>query len=96
MFRRAVRVVVESAKAAMERAKVDPDDIALFVPHQANSRIIDAACSRLGIPMERTALNVDRTGNTSSASIPMALAEAAAAGRVADGDWSCCRASAPA
>ena len=70
----------------MERAKVSAEDIALFVPHQANSRIIDAACSRLGIPAERTAMNLDRTGNTSSASIPMALAEAANAGRVNDGD----------
>jgi 3-oxoacyl-[acyl-carrier-protein] synthase-3 len=86
VFRRAVRVIVESAKAAMERAKVSAQDITLFVPHQANARIIDAAGSRLGIPMERTAMNLDRTGNTSSASIPMALAEAANAGRVNDGD----------
>jgi 3-oxoacyl-[acyl-carrier-protein] synthase-3 len=86
VFRRAVRVIVESAKAALERAKLGPDDIALFVPHQANTRIIDAACSRLGIPMERTAVNLDHTGNTSSASIPIALAEAAGSGRLADGD----------
>jgi 3-oxoacyl-[acyl-carrier-protein] synthase-3 len=86
VFRRAIRVIVDSARAALERAKLGPDDIALFVPHQANTRIIEAACSRLGIPMERTAVNLDHTGNTSSASIPIALAEAAGSGRLADGD----------
>ncbi|MDQ1397134.1 MAG: 3-oxoacyl-[acyl-carrier-protein] synthase [Acidimicrobiaceae bacterium] len=86
VFRRAVRVMVDSASAAMERAKVTADDIALYVPHQANTRIIDAALSRLGLSLEKTAVNIQRTGNTSSASIPMALAEAADAGRVSDGD----------
>ena len=86
VFRRAVRATVESSQAAMERAKVTADDIALFVPHQANSRIIEAACARLEIPIERAAVMLDRTGNTSSASIPLALAEAIANGRVADGD----------
>jgi 3-oxoacyl-[acyl-carrier-protein] synthase III len=86
VFRRAVRVVVESARTAMERAKVGPDDIALFVPHQANGRIIEAVCSRVGIPIERAALVLDRTGNTSSASIPLALVDALSTGRVADGD----------
>jgi 3-oxoacyl-[acyl-carrier-protein] synthase III len=86
VFRRAVRIIVESAKVTMQRAKVTPDDITLFVPHQANARIIDAACSRLGIPMERAALNLDHTGNTSSASIPMALVESAESGRLAAGD----------
>ncbi|MDQ1440342.1 MAG: 3-oxoacyl-[acyl-carrier-protein] synthase [Acidimicrobiaceae bacterium] len=86
VFRRAVRATVESSQAAMERAKVTPDDIALFVPHQANSRIIEAACARLEIPIERAAVMLDRTGNTSSASIPLALCEAVDAGRVADGD----------
>ena len=86
VFRRAVRVTVDSALASMERAKVTADDIALFVPHQANIRIIDAAAQRIGIPSERIAVTIDRTGNTSSASIPMALAEAADAGRLNDGD----------
>ncbi|HLY83384.1 MAG TPA: beta-ketoacyl-ACP synthase III, partial [Acidimicrobiales bacterium] len=86
VFRRAVRAVVDSAGAAMDRAKVVADDIALFVPHQANARIIDAACARLSIPAERAAIVVGHTGNTSSASIPIALAEAADAGRLADGD----------
>jgi 3-oxoacyl-[acyl-carrier-protein] synthase-3 len=86
VFRRAVRITVDSASSALERAKLTPDDIALFVPHQANLRIIEAAASRLGIPLERVAVVVDRTGNTSSASVPLALADAADAGRVGPGD----------
>ncbi|HMC41486.1 MAG TPA: beta-ketoacyl-ACP synthase III [Acidimicrobiales bacterium] len=86
VFRRAVRATVDSARAALERAKVTADDISLFVPHQANLRIIDAAGQRLGLPRERTAVVLDRTGNTSAASIPVALADAADAGRVSPGD----------
>ena len=86
VFRRAVRVTVESARAAMERAKITADEVALFVPHQANIRIIESAAQRLGIPMERIAIVLDRTGNTSSASIPLALADALEAGRVQAGD----------
>ena len=86
VFRRAVRVTVESAVNALERAKLTPDDVGLFVPHQANLRIIEAAATRPGIPMERVAVVVDRTGNTSSASIPLALADAADAGRLHAGD----------
>ena len=58
----------------------------MIVPHQANIRIIDAACERLGIPMDRAAVVLDQTGNTSSASIPLALADALDSGRVNDGD----------
>lgn len=86
VFRRAVRATVSSVSAALERAKLTPDDIALFVPHQANLRIIEAAAARIGIPMERTSVVLDRTGNTSNASVPLALAEAADAGRIAPGD----------
>jgi 3-oxoacyl-[acyl-carrier-protein] synthase-3 len=86
VFRRAVRVTVESAHAALERAKLGPEDIALFVPHQANLRIIEAANQRLGIPLERTATVLDRTGNTSAGSIPLALAEAADSGPHRAGD----------
>ena len=57
-----------------------------MVPHQANLRIIQAACQRLGIPEERTAVVIDRYGNTSSASIPLALYDAITCGRVHDGD----------
>ena len=70
----------------MERAKVTIDDIALFVPHQANLRIMEAAASRLGLPPERVASVIDRTGNTSSASIPLALVDAVEQGRLHDGD----------
>ncbi|MGI8493205.1 MAG: beta-ketoacyl-ACP synthase III [Acidimicrobiales bacterium] len=86
VFRKAVRVTVESAKASLERAKVSIDDIALFVPHQANIRIMDAVAERLGLPGERVASVIDRTGNTSSASIPLALVDAAEHGRLDDGD----------
>jgi 3-oxoacyl-[acyl-carrier-protein] synthase-3 len=86
VFRRAVRVVVESAERAMADAGLGPDDISLMVPHQANVRIIQAACQRLGIAEERTAVVIDRYGNTSSASIPLALYDSIETGRVKDGD----------
>lgn len=86
VFRRAVRATVASATAALERAKVKPEEVALFVPHQANLRIIESAASKLGIPMERTATVLRTTGNTSSASVPLALADAADAGRLEPGD----------
>jgi 3-oxoacyl-[acyl-carrier-protein] synthase-3 len=77
VFRRAVRVVVESSGKALARAGVTAADIDLFVPHQANIRIIEAAVSRLGIPSERVVTNIERYGNTSAASVPIALEEAA-------------------
>jgi 3-oxoacyl-[acyl-carrier-protein] synthase-3 len=86
VFRRAVRVVVDSAAATLERAGVDAADVDWFVPHQANLRIIDAARQRLGIPTERTVVNIDRYGNTSAASIPLAMTEAAEDGRLQPGD----------
>jgi 3-oxoacyl-[acyl-carrier-protein] synthase-3 len=90
VFRRAVRVVVESAGLTLARAGVDASDVAWFVPHQANARIIDAAAGRLGIEPDRTLVNIDRYGNTSSASIPLALFEAVDDGRVRDGDLVLC------
>ncbi len=86
VFRKAVRIVVESAERAMADAGLGPDDISLLVPHQANLRIISAACQRLGIPEERTVVVIDRYGNTSSASIPLALHDAIGNDRVHDGD----------
>jgi 3-oxoacyl-[acyl-carrier-protein] synthase III len=86
VFRRAVRVVVESAERAMADAGLTADEVQLMVPHQANLRIILAACQRLGIPEERTAVVIDRYGNTSSASIPLALHDAIESGHVHDGD----------
>jgi 3-oxoacyl-[acyl-carrier-protein] synthase-3 len=86
VFRRAVRAVVDSATVTLERAGLGVDDVAWFMPHQANVRIIEAAAQRLGIPPERTLVNIERYGNTSSASIPLALFEAVDDGRVRDGD----------
>jgi 3-oxoacyl-[acyl-carrier-protein] synthase-3 len=86
VFRKAVRVVVESAERAMADAGIGPDEVSLLVPHQANLRIIVAACQRLGIPEDRTVVVIDRYGNTSSASIPLALHDAISNGRVHDGD----------
>ncbi|HWM21344.1 MAG TPA: beta-ketoacyl-ACP synthase III [Ilumatobacteraceae bacterium] len=86
VFRRAVRIMVDSATKSMQHAGVTADDITLIVPHQANIRIIQAACDRLGIEIERAAVVIDRTGNTSSASIPLALSDALDNGRVANGD----------
>ena len=86
IFRKAVRVMVESAAQALTDAGVGIDDITMLVPHQANLRIIQAAGQRLGIPEDRTAVVIDRYGNTSSASIPLALDHALQGGRVADGD----------
>ncbi len=86
VFRRAVRIVVESATNALARGGVGVDDVTWFAPHQANVRIIDAAGNRLGIPAERTLVNIDRYGNTSAASIPLVLAEAADDGRLQPGD----------
>ena len=76
VFRRAVRVMIDSGRRAMDRAGVTADDIALVVPHQANIRIIESANAKLGLPMERTAIVLEHTGNTSSASIPLALVDA--------------------
>jgi 3-oxoacyl-[acyl-carrier-protein] synthase-3 len=86
IFRKAVRVVVESANQALDDAGVGIDEITMLIPHQANLRIIQAACQRLGIPEERTAIVIDRYGNTSSASIPLALDHALETGRVNNGD----------
>jgi 3-oxoacyl-[acyl-carrier-protein] synthase-3 len=86
VFRRAVRIMVDSANKSLLAAGLTIDDIAMVVPHQANIRIITAACDRLGFPMERTAICLQDTGNTSSASIPLALFDAADAGRLKRGD----------
>ena len=87
VFRRAVRVVVDSAEEAMKIANVSPDDISVVIPHQANVRIIKAATQRLGIPMERTIVTLDRYGNTSSSSIPLAFFDARQNGRVKVGEY---------
>jgi 3-oxoacyl-[acyl-carrier-protein] synthase-3 len=73
VFRRAVRIMVDSAQKSMVAAGITTEDISVVVPHQANIRIISAACDRLGISMDKASLSIHETGNTSSASIPLAL-----------------------
>ena len=85
VFRFATRVMVSSARAVLEECGRTIDEVDVYVPHQANKRIIDYAVGKLGIAPERTIVNVDRFGNTSSASIPLALADARAEGRLSDG-----------
>jgi 3-oxoacyl-[acyl-carrier-protein] synthase-3 len=86
VFRFATRVLVESAERLLQALEMSIDDIDLVVAHQANSRIIAHAAQRLGIPEERLFNNLERYGNTSSASIPLALAEARDEGRLRPGD----------
>jgi len=76
VFKFATRVLVQSAEAVLERCGLTIDDVDVYVPHQANVRIIDYATKRLGVPSEKVVVNVDRYGNTSSGSIPLALADA--------------------
>jgi 3-oxoacyl-[acyl-carrier-protein] synthase-3 len=85
-FRKAVRIMVSSSERALKEAGLTVDDISWVVPHQANIRIIQAACERLGIEEDRAVTVVDRYGNTSSASIPLALVDAEADGRIKPGD----------
>lgn len=85
-FRRAVRIMVDSAQRALKEASLSIEDVSLVVPHQANQRIIQAACDRLGVDVDRAVSVIDRYGNTSSASIPLALVDALGEGRVKPGD----------
>jgi 3-oxoacyl-[acyl-carrier-protein] synthase III len=85
VFKFATRVMVSSANAVLAECGKTVDDVDVYVPHQANKRIIDYATAKLGIPAEKTIVNVDRFGNTSSGSIPLALADARAEGRLQDG-----------
>jgi 3-oxoacyl-[acyl-carrier-protein] synthase-3 len=87
IFRHAVREMADSSLQALETAGITLDDVALVVPHQANVRIIEAMAKRLDLPMERVFVNLDRYGNTSAASVPIALVEAAEQGRLKDGDY---------
>jgi 3-oxoacyl-[acyl-carrier-protein] synthase III len=85
VFKFATRVLVSSAEAVLEQEGATIDDVDVYVPHQANVRIIDHATKKLGIPSEKVVINVDRYGNTSSGSIPLALADAQADGRLRPG-----------
>lgn len=85
VFKHAVRSMSDACDRALDGAKLTGTDIDLLIPHQANIRIIEATAKHAGIPMEKVFVNVDRYGNTSSASVPMALEEAMASGRVTEG-----------
>jgi 3-oxoacyl-[acyl-carrier-protein] synthase III len=86
IFKHAVRGMCDSAERAVAEAGFQLDDVALVVPHQANVRIIEAIAKRLELPMERCFVNLDRYGNTSAASVPIALYEAEQQGRIKPGD----------
>jgi 3-oxoacyl-[acyl-carrier-protein] synthase-3 len=85
VFKFATRVMVSSAEAILAECGKTMDDVDVYVPHQANVRIIDHATKKLGVPAEKTVVNVHRYGNTSSGSIPLALADAADDGRLRPG-----------
>jgi 3-oxoacyl-[acyl-carrier-protein] synthase-3 len=86
VFRFAVKAMGDSAAEAVRKAGLDFGDIDMLIPHQANVRIIDAAADRLDLPREKVWVNIDRYGNTSAASIPIALFEAEASGALHEGD----------
>jgi 3-oxoacyl-[acyl-carrier-protein] synthase-3 len=85
VFKHAVRSMSDAADRALDSARLTGDDIDLLIPHQANIRIIEATAKHSGIPMEKVYVNVDRFGNTSSASIPIAIDEAIERGQIHDG-----------
>lgn len=86
VFKFAVNVIGDSSVECIEKAGMTLDDIDMLIPHQANIRIIDAAARKLQLPMDKVWVNLDRFGNTSAASVPIALAEAANAGKLHEGD----------
>ena len=86
VFKIAVRTMVESAQNVLQKSGLSPEDISLLIPHQANVRIIKAVAERLGIPEKKVYINLDKYGNTSAASIPIALDKAVRTGRVKRGD----------
>jgi 3-oxoacyl-[acyl-carrier-protein] synthase III len=86
LFKVAVRSLEEVSRRVIEQANVQPGDIDLFIPHQANLRITEAVRERLGVPAEKVYSNINRVGNTSSASIPICLDECVRSGRIKKGD----------
>jgi 3-oxoacyl-[acyl-carrier-protein] synthase-3 len=86
VFKHAVRNMENCAVAVLNKINATVDDVTLFIPHQANTRIIDAIASRLNVPAEKVFVNIEKYGNTSSASIPIALCEAVEQGRLKTGD----------
>lgn len=86
VFKHAVGMITDVIEDAFAKSGLTAEDLDWFVPHQANRRIIDASAKKLGIPIEKVVVTVDRHGNTSAASVPLALAEAAGDGRIKRGD----------
>ena len=86
VFKFAVRKMYEVSRDLLERCNVSPDQVALMIPHQANLRIISAAADRLGLPAEKVVVNIDRYGNTTAGTIPLATRDAIADGRLKKGD----------
>ncbi|HLS27649.1 MAG TPA: beta-ketoacyl-ACP synthase III [Opitutales bacterium] len=86
VFKIAVRVMEKAILEILEKQGLAPDDVSLFVPHQANIRILEMLATRMKLPLDRFALNIDRLGNTSAASIPIVLDEAFREGRIESGD----------
>ena len=86
VFRHAVEKLAATAHTALERASLGSDDVDWIVPHQANVRIIEATAKRMGVGMDRVVVTVQDHGNTSAASIPLALSAAAVDGRIEPGD----------
>src|SRR5919108_700359 len=85
VFKHAVRSMAEACDRALDGARLTGKDVDLLIPHQANVRIIEATAKHAGIPMDKVYVNVDRYGNTSSASVPIALDEALDSGRIKEG-----------
>jgi len=86
VFKYAVRTMVDAAQKTMESKGITPDEIDWFIPHQANMRIMEAVADRLGVPLEKVIVTVDKYGNTSAASIPTALDEGVRSGKIRRGD----------
>ncbi len=86
VFKFAVRALASSLKRTIYQAGLTPDDIDLFIPHQANARIIESAARQVRVPLDKFYINLDRYGNTSAASVPLAMVEAIEEGRLKDGD----------
>ena len=86
-YKVAVKTLESIAVEALEKNNIKPSQLTLLIPHQANLRIIQAVAKRLDLPMEKIMINIDKYGNTSSVSIPIALDEAVSSGRIRKGDY---------
>ena len=87
VFKKAVKGMADVSVEILKKNNFTSDDLKLLIPHQANIRIIDAVSKKLGLPPEKVAINIDRYGNTTSGTIPIALSEAYEAGKLEKGDW---------